>query len=273
MTLRISLLISTYERPDSLAAVLRSVERQSLRPHQVVIGDDGSGPETAAVANAARERGLPLRHTWLKHDGFRAGRMRNHAAAFADGDYLVIVDDDMLLHRDFLADHLAAATKGFFVQGSRALLGEPPSREALASASYWPGLATPDVGNRKNLVHSRLLSRLMSGEAAGLRGIRTCNFAVWREDFVRVNGFNEDFVGWGREDSEFAVRLLNSGVRRRNLRFAALACHIHHPPRSREGLGGNDAILSTAIDDKASRCENGFNLHFPPDTGNGGAAK
>lgn len=260
--MRISLMISTYERPDALAAVLRSVERQSLRPHEVIIGDDGSGPETAEVVKAAGDRGLPIIHAWLAHDGFRLARMRNHSAARATGEYLVITDDDVILHPEFLADHGRAARPGFFVQGSRALLGEEPSRVALERDAYWPGLFTPEVGNRKNLIRSRLLSRLFSKEVAGLRGIRTANFALWREDFVRVNGFNEEFVGWGREDSEFVTRLFNSGVRRRNIRFAALGCHLHHPPRSRDALHENDVKLAAAIDAKATRCESGLNLHL-----------
>ena len=259
--MNISLLITTYERPDALAATLRSVLRQSVRPHEVIVGDDGSGPETTAVVKAVGDAGLPVRHRWLEHDGFRAGRMRNHAAAAATGDYLVMIDDDIMLHPDFVADHAGAAERGYFVQGSRALLNEAASRKAMENGSRWPGLLAAGVGNRKNLLRSRLLSGLFRSEVKGLRGIRTCNFAVWRDDFVRINGFNEDFVGWGREDSEFATRLVNAGIRRRNLRFAGLGCHLHHPPRSRDALEQNDARLAAAVLESATRCEHGLNLH------------
>ena len=260
--MRISLMISTYERPDALAAVLRSVKRQSVAPHEVIIGDDGSGPETEAVVKDAMARGLPIVHAWLAHDGFRLARMRNHAASRSTGDYLVITDDDIVLHRDFLLDHQKAARPGFFVQGGRILLGDDPSRTMLEKDAYWPNLFTHDVGNRKNLIRSPLLSRLFSKEAVGLRGIRTCNFALWRDDYYRINGFNEEFVGWGREDSEFVTRLFNSGIRRKNLRFAALGCHLYHPPRSRQGLAENDAKLAAAIDAKRTRCSQGLNLHL-----------
>lgn len=260
--MRISLLISTYERPEALAAVLRSVGRQTFKPHQVVIGDDGSGPETKKVVDEAAARGLPIDHAWLAHDGFRLARMRNHAAARATGDYLVIMDDDILLHPEFLADHRDAARPGYFAQGSRALLEEAPSKLAQERDSYWPGLFTPGVGNRKNLIRSPFLSRLAGGEVKGMRGIRTCNFAVWREDYLRVNGFNEDFVGWGREDSEFVTRLFNAGVKRRNVKYAALGCHLYHPPRSRDGLANNDGLLAASIDAGLARCERGVDLHL-----------
>ncbi len=255
---RVSLLISTYERPDALAAVLRSVARQTLRPHQIVIGDDGSGEATRDVIRAAAQS-MPVIHRWLEHDGFRAGRMRNHAAAVATGEYLVIIDDDMLLHPEFLADHARAAREGFFVQGSRILLNEHSAAQALSEASYWPKLTAPLEGNRKNLLRLPLLSRLLGGEKKGLRGIRTCNFALWRRDFENVNGFNEAFTGWGREDSEFVGRLFKSGARRKNLRFAALAAHLHHPPRSRANVEKNDALLAASLASPDFRCERGLN--------------
>jgi glycosyltransferase involved in cell wall biosynthesis len=260
--MKITLLMSTYERPEALAAVLRSVERQTRRPDEVVIGDDGSGPETAGVIREAEKRGLNIRHCWEEHQGFRAGRMRNLSLAASTGDYVIIIDDDILLHPEFVADHEATAAPGFFVQGSRALLGEKASAEAMRADAYWPSFFRPGIGNRKNLVRCRLLSRLFGRPHGSMRGIRTCNFALWRGDFIRVNGFNEDFVGWGREDSEFAARLYQAGLRRRNIRFQALVCHLHHPPRSRESLEHNDTLLAETLRRGAARCERGLNLHL-----------
>jgi glycosyltransferase involved in cell wall biosynthesis len=260
--MKISLFMSTYERPEALAAVLRSVARQTRPPDELVIGDDGSGPETAKVIREAAERGLNIRHCREEHQGFRLAYIRNLGLAASTGDYAIIIDDDILLHPEFVADHEAAAEPGFFVQGSRALLGEKASAEAMRAEVYWPSFLSPGVGNRKNLIRCGRLSRLFGRPDRGMRGIRTCNFALWRVDFIRVNGFNEDFVGWGREDSELAARLYNAGLRRRNLRFAALGCHLHHPPRSRANLTHNDALLAETLRRGAVRCERGLNLHM-----------
>ncbi|MDR3210677.1 MAG: glycosyltransferase family 2 protein [Planctomycetota bacterium] len=238
-----SLLISTYERPDALRAVLASVERQTRLPDEVVVGDDGSSPTTAEVVAAVAGRGLPLSLARQERDGFRAARLRNLCVAASHGDYLVMIDGDMLLHPDFIFDQVQAATPGFFVQGSRAILSDHLTQRVLTEEGYWPGFFTAGVANRKNLLRLPWLSRRLLTPRAGLRGIRTCNYALWREDFARVNGFNEDFVGWGREDSEFTARLLHSGVRRRNLRFAALACHLYHLPQARSSLARNDQLL------------------------------
>lgn len=260
--MKISLLISTYERPEALTAVLRSVSRQTRVPDEIVVGDDGSGPDTARVIQTARESGLTIRHAWREHNGFRLARSRNACVAASSCEYLIIIDDDMLLHPEFIRDHEQFAEPGFFVQGGRVLLDAQPARLALETEAYWPSLWDKGVHNKKNLLRCGWLARLFGRPVAGLHGIRTCNFALWRSDYKRVNGFNEDFVGWGREDSEFAARLLHAGVRRRNLRFAAVACHLWHPARSREFVGNNDAILAATVQNKLVRCERGLNLHL-----------
>lgn len=263
--MKISLCIATFNRPRALAAALRSAGRQTRRPDEIIIGDDGSGPETAEVIRAAGESmGIPMRHAWHEHDDFRAGSSTNGAVALSTGDYLVFIDEDMLLHPEFLRDHEAAAEPGYFVNGGRVLLEEGPTKLAEERDAYWPGLFTPGVRNRKNLLRCGWLARLLGGADPGLHGIHSCNWGVWRTDFVRVNGFNEDFKGWGREDSELVARLMNSGVRRRNLRFAAPACHMWHPSRANANpnIAVNDAILAATVQNKLVRCERGLNLHL-----------
>ncbi len=261
--MRLSLIVSTYNRPDALAAVLAGAVRQTLEPYEIIVADDGSGPDTRAVAERYVAAGLPLRHVWHEHADFRAGAIRNRAVAAATGEYLVFVDGDIFPHPDFIADHAAAARAGFFVQGSRVILSEAATKRLLTGGEpVWPGLFAAGAGNRKNLVRSSVLSRWFSGEKAALEGIRTCNFAVWRKDALKVNGFNEDFVGWGREDSEFAARLMNAGVKRRNIRFAALGCHLWHPPQARGRLADNDMLLAQAIAEKAVRCVNGVDKYL-----------
>ena len=86
--------------------------------------------------------------------------------------------------------------------------------------------------------------------------------SFFRNDCISVNGFNEDFIGWGREDSEFAVRLINSGILRRNVRFSAIACHLGHCENTRHSLVDNDRILEQSIASKLTRCKNGIDKYL-----------
>jgi hypothetical protein len=92
--------------------------------------------------------------------------------------------------------------------------------------------------------------------------VRGCNLAIWHADLVRVNGFNEAFTGWGREDSELAVRLMNSEVRRLDVRGWALCYHLWHPPASRAKLPANDKLLSQAVEQNYVWCAQGLQQHL-----------
>jgi len=263
--LRVTLIVTTYNWPAALDLTLRSVARQSLAPVEIIVADDGSGPETEAVVTRWQQRlSTLLLHMWQADEGFRLARSRNRAIATARGDYVIIVDGDMVLHRHFIADHVRAARHGCFIQGVRLLTGPETAARMLNSGLLDLGFFAPDIKRRRHTLRSRLLSRLVFRERTGQRAIRGCNQAYWKSDLIRVNGFNEAFVGWGREDNEIAARLYNAGVRRRNLKFQALAIHLHHPLRHAQVGERNDAILRATIEEGKAWCPIGLSQHLDP---------
>jgi glycosyltransferase involved in cell wall biosynthesis len=263
--LRVSLIITTYNWPAALDLTIRSVARQSMAPAEIVIADDGSGPATRQVVTRWQERlKTPLVHMWQADEGFRLARSRNRAIAAARGDYVIIVDGDMVLHRHFIADHARAARHGSFIQGVRLLTGPDAANRLLEQGRLDLGFFAPDIKRRRHAVRSVLLSRLIFRERTGQRAIRGCNQAYWKSDLLRVNGFNEAFIGWGREDNEIAARLYNAGISRRNLKFQALAIHLHHPLRHSQVGERNDAILRSTIDEHKAWCPLGLSQHVDP---------
>ncbi len=259
----VSLVVTTYNWKEALALVLASALAQSRLADEIIVADDGSRPDTAAlVADFAGRSPVPLLHSWQEDKGFRAAMSRNRAIARAGSDYVVLVDGDILLGPHFIADHLAAARPGFFVQGSRVLLTAERTAQLLRDGSCRVSPWARGIENRKNCIRSPLLSALFSHRRQGLSGIKTCNFGFWRRDALAVNGFNEDFVGWGREDSEYAARLLNHGIRRYTLKFMANAYHLYHPVQSRERLPENDTLLDAVVRDKTSWCVHGIRQYL-----------
>ena len=258
-----SLVITTYNSPEVLELVLRSAVAQSEPPCEIIVADDGSESDTAKLVDAYRVASmLPVVHIWQEDLGFRAATSRNRAIAAATGNYVVIVDGDMLLHGDFIKDHKRMALKGSFIQGSRVLLSQEYTPIRIATKNISVSLFEKGFENRKNALRFPLLSRLLAFKIRSVAGIRSCNMSFFRNDCIRVNGFNEDFVGWGREDSEFAVRLVNSGILRRNVRFSALACHLGHRENPRQSLADNDRILEQAIVGKLTTCRNGIDKYL-----------
>jgi glycosyltransferase involved in cell wall biosynthesis len=262
---RLALVITTHERPDALAAVLDSVSRQRIAPDEIIIADDGSGADTRDVTAEfiARSR-VPARVVSQPHQGFRAARLRNLGIAAASADYIVFIDGDMVLHPEFVADHLALARPGYYTQGVRVLANATLTRELIAEPAIEPQLWSAGLGGlrRLYLLRSPTLASMSRTLANRLIAIKSCNLAAWRSDLVRVNGFNEDFEGWGPEDKELCVRFDNAGVLRQSLLFGGIAVHLHHASQSRAALPANRARLAEAINDRKIRCERGLDAHM-----------
>jgi glycosyltransferase involved in cell wall biosynthesis len=248
----ISVIVTTYNREDALETVLSALSGQTDREFEVVVADDGSRPTTAALIERWKGRlGVPLSHVWQADRGFRAAEIRNRALLAARGDYCVFLDGDCIARADFVATHRRLAEHGWFVTGNRVLL----SRELTAAVLHEGAL--PQTWNLAQWINRRAkggvnrlaaVLRLPLGPLRKLRpgqwlGARSCNLAVWRSDLERVDGFDASFRGWGREDSDLLIRLLHSGVRRKDGRFATGVIHLWHEEEDRSQLDANDARL------------------------------
>ena len=258
--MNLTLIITTFNWPESLLLVLESIRLQTHIPDEIVIADDGSDDDTKDLINNFKKKfSLNIIHSWQENDGFRVARSRNKAILKSSGDYIIFIDGDTVLHPNFVEDHVAFSEPGFFVQGSRALLSKKVTHEALVEKNVIFSFFTPELKNRKNSIHSKMLSKLFSHKNNNLQGIKSCNFSFYREDCININGFNNDFEGWGREDSEFIVRLINSKINRKNIRFHAIQYHLWHMENSRMSLKKNDEILDNAIKNDVKWCTNGIN--------------
>jgi glycosyltransferase involved in cell wall biosynthesis len=258
--MQISLIITTYNRSDALLLVLKSVERQRKVPFEVIIADDGSDKKTQKlILNFKLSTTLNIIHSFQSDKGFRAARSRNKAISKANCEYIVLIDGDMILHHNFIYDHYKNARSGYFVQGTRVLLSQSKAKEICENNTLSINFLSKGLINRKNAVYSNLLSFIFSKNKNFLKGIKTCNVAFYREDCINVNGFNNKFEGWGREDSEFFARLMNKGINRKTLRFNAIQYHLWHKDSNRALLSENDILLKKAINEKLQWCESGIN--------------
>jgi len=258
--MKISLIITTYNREDALNVVLKSVAKQTLLPDEILIADDGSTEATAKVIQAHQQQfSIPIIHCHHQDLGFRVAHIRNKAIRHASGDYIILTDGDMILHPDFVKDHAESAKPGFFIQGSRVLLDEVTTQKTIKNHRLHFNWLSKGITNRFNAMHSELLMHAIRSGRTDHHGIRSCNMSAWRKDIIAINGFNEAFVGWGREDSEFAVRLLNSGIQRLNLRFGAICYHLWHRSNQENTLlSKNDTELQIAINEKRTWCNQGL---------------
>jgi len=257
--MKLSIVVTTFNRPDALLLVLKSIEFQSLLPNEVIIADDGSDQETATLIEQYQHNTkIKVTHVWQRNKGFRAARSRNKAIASTDSEYIILIDGDMILHRDFIKDHFQLARPGFFIQGGRTLISKESTEIALQEHKIDFSIWSKGISNRKNAIHSKFLSNLFSRHSKKIKGIKSCNLSFYKEDCIKVNGFNNDFIGWGREDSEFVVRLINSNVQRNNVKFSCIQYHLWHEENTRRNLAANEKYLEDAINENSSYCKNGI---------------
>ena len=245
--LRPSVVITTYNWPQALELALEALARQDRLPHEVVVADDGSREDTRAMLErVANGYPVPLRHSWVEDKGFRVSLARNRAIAATSGDYVLLLDGDMVAHPRFVADHVWAAKPGTFVQGMRVLTDEEGRERLLSHETDQLGFFDRGLTRRRHTLRIPPLAALSLRTTEGQSGnaIKTCNQGWWRSDLVKLNGFDERFEGWGREDKDLAVRAFHAGLKRRSLRFAGLATHLYHQERHEEGASPNDGLLA-----------------------------
>jgi glycosyltransferase involved in cell wall biosynthesis len=259
--MKISLIILTYNRPDTLELVLKSLSRQSVNPDEVIIADDGSVPETRELISRWQAlSSFRLVHVWHEDLGYRIAAIRNKATLESAGDYLIYSDGDLLLHPDFIHDFKKYSAPETAWIGSRVFLSRETTERLLSGdrASFTWSLFSPAIAaNRLNGLRAPCISSFFP-PLNNTMHMRGGLLGVWKEDLLAVNGWNEEFTGWGMEDTELITRLFYSGVTIRKLKFAAQTYHLWHPVSDRESLDRNKELLENTNRNRLKWCENGI---------------
>lgn len=258
----VSLIISTYNWPQALEKCLKSVLRQTYLPTEIVIADDGSNTKTKEVIDHfAKNCTVQLKHIWHDDKGFRLAAIRNKAIYAASGDYIIQIDGDIIMECHFIEDHLHFLQESAFLCGSRVWIPKEYSDQILNSSdinqlnlfqfpmsSILNGLRIPKLGKL-------ITSSYKKNKPLALRG---CNMSFWKKDLMKINGYNEEIQGWGSEDADLAIRLINNGVKKLFIKFAGIAYHIYHKENSKSDLIKNEKILSNSIANQETWIPNGI---------------
>jgi glycosyltransferase involved in cell wall biosynthesis len=264
----LSLVVAVYNKPENLRLVLAGVARQRFRDCEVLIADDGSGPEIAKVVEEFRRDGaFPVRHLWHEDRGWRKNAMLNTAIRTAESDYLVFIDGDCIPAAHFLLDHWTEREAGRVLMGRRVEMserwGSAMTVEKVRSGEFerfgWREVKESLFGEslrNEDAVRlpSPLLRRLLRRNVRTLLG---CNFSAWKRNMEAINGFDEEYdgPGWG-EDADIQYRLALAGVTGKSMRNLAVQYHLWHPQtRPSENCRTRFEIVSRS---GRSRCAKGL---------------
>jgi glycosyltransferase involved in cell wall biosynthesis len=253
----ISVILATYNWPEALGLCLQALEAQTDRNFEIVIADDGSRDETKAVIQAfVATTGIPIRHEWQPDDGFRKSQILNKAIASSQGQYLVFLDGDCLVQPDFIERHRAMSQSEVMVTGSRILLNQSLTQHycglgvwsyAEFSRKLWAMRLSGQINKILPLWVKLPDSSVRMYADFVWRRIKGCNMAAWREDVLRIGGFDETMQGWGHEDADFVFRLHKAGIGRKSGAWATEVLHLWHPAQSKENAEKNAQIVRARI--------------------------
>lgn len=272
--MKISFIVLTYNRCDALLVVLRSLAVQCGVDHEVLIADDGSSRAQVEMLykNTPAFR-CPVRHVWHPDTGFTAAAARNLGAYHAQGDYLVFLDGDCVPGKSFVAAHTLLADRGHFVNGSRVLLSQSLTARIVGQSidllvqplTFWWKARLQ--GDSNKVLHMLFWPWSLFRVKRGFewRGIRSCNFGIWRSDFLAANGFDETFEGWGHEDADLVLRLSHLGVHRKNGFLATEVYHLWHQENQRNQASVNREKVLERMNTRLVRAEKGIDA-IPTDT-------
>ena len=234
-TIRLSVVVTTYNNPRGLALVLTGLERQSRQDFELLIADDGSGPETASlISRFADNVSFPVRHVWHEDQGFRKCTICNKAIQEATGNYLVFFDGDCVPGRQCLDIHVRSARPDSYLAGGAVYLSRDFS-DRLTSADISgglldrPGFWWMNVNKKRRLLvrHLPLIRDVMNGRVPREPSWRGGNSSAWADHMRAVGGFDERFT-YGFEDADFGHRLQALGVHGRSIRYTNPVMHVEH---------------------------------------------
>jgi len=263
MGAKIAVVVSTYNNPELLRLALDGYRQQTGSNFTIYIADDGSTEETRELILAAQaDYPTDIIHVWHEDAGFRKARIHNLTLRRVKEPYVLLTDGDCVPLPGLLETHARLAGKGYFISGRRVLASRTWTESLRQQGGFKTDISSMTwLGHRLRGRINRILPimasvRLGSPHEA-LAGIRGCHLGCWLDDLRAVNGFDESFEGWGREDSDLVARLLHASVKRRDL-AAPPVLHLWHAEHGRARLDENDAILQACIEERRIRAKTGI---------------
>jgi glycosyltransferase involved in cell wall biosynthesis len=233
----LAVILATYNQPAHLERVLWGYARQSRKDFQLIIADDGSGPETRELIERLQsETKLDLQHVWHEDRGFRKTEILNRALLATDAEYLIFSDGDCIPRDDFVATHARLAETGRFLSGGGVRLSQELTdritvedvRSGRVMDSQWLLRAGWRPGRRRlRVIRSPGVAAVLDALTPTKASWNGNNASTWRRYLFEVNGFDLE-MGSGGQDRELGARLENLGLRGKSVRHRAVLLHLEH---------------------------------------------
>jgi len=260
----VTLIISTYNSSEVLNVIIDAVSKQLKIPNEIIIAEDGNDIKTLNIIDSWKKKiSSKLIHIQQEDIGFRKALILNKAILLSTSDYIIQIDGDCIPDKYFVSDHLLNAQKELYLYGTRVHIKKNYVSELIRSYNKKDkrlilSFFSPQIKKRFRKIRIPYLRFFYKEKNEISHKFRGCNTSFWRKDFVAVNGYDNEFKGWGREDSDLMIRLHNSGIKGKRLKFIAIVYHLDHYEEDRSKFHKNDLIQKASILNKKIKATNGL---------------
>lgn len=266
--MKLEVILSAYNDRDVLNIVLQGYMQQQDSDFEICVADDGSGPAIRELVETYLNLGLNIRHVWHEDNGFRRSVILNKALATSQAERIVFSDSDCIPSPYFIQDHKALSHSDKITSGPRVMLKKKITNELknghksisflnntvkLLFLSIIKQVSKPEQVFR---IPTSLLSFAKRIKTIGPYG---ANMAVDRMALLKVNGFDEDYLGWGGEDTDLVMRLHMLGLKSDGYIGRAALYHMYHPTRTADD--GNQELTNIKAKKEQNKtlfCMNGI---------------
>ncbi|MAH82563.1 MAG: glycosyl transferase [Flavobacteriaceae bacterium] len=260
----VSLIISTYNSSEVLNVIIDAVSKQVKLPNEIIIAEDGNEINTHKVIDSWKNKiSSKLIHVNQEDFGFRKALILNKAVNISKSDYIIQIDGDCIPNKYFIYDHIINAKKGCYLFGTRVHIKKTYVSKFLYcyqnnNKILTFSLFSPYIKKRFRIIRIPFFKYFYKQNNTISHKFRGCNTSFWRKDFISVNGYNNDFIGWGREDSDLMIRLHNNNIKGKRVKFCAIVYHLDHDQKDESHFSENDLIQKSSILNKKIKSDNGL---------------
>ena len=250
---KISVIIATYNKTDWLRKVLHGYSVQTYNDYEVLIADDGSTEETKELIDSFRaDYPVKITHVWHEDKGYRRQTILNEAIMKASNEYILFTDGDCMPRKDFVETHANHAEEGYFLSGGYCKLSmkisEIIDKDDIVSHDCFDVKwlkSQGELGSKNTLklsAKNKLANFLDIVTPTGAT-FNNCNSSAWKSDLIAINGYDER-MQYGGPDRELGERLVNNGIKTKQIRYKAICLHLDHARgyKTKESLERNLAI-------------------------------
>ena len=236
--MKISVIVPIYNRLEHFRALFICLLRQNRQIDELIITDDGSSQQILDyIADLIPKASFKIKHIYQEDKGFRKTRALNNGVINSEGELLVFCDQDLIFGEEYIEYMEKNIKKGCFLLCRPISINEEEKDIILKKielSNKYEELLKALPKNYLESVNKTLKTdrkrRILNILKLSKRGIKLVgmSYAVMKSDYLKVNGYDENYNGWGEEDDDFGNRLYVAGVKGKELKTPNMQIHLWH---------------------------------------------